>query len=870
MSEGWHVGRKGGGSEWQGGPYTWQQLVDFATEGRLTPADLVWHPSMPEWLPSEQIPGLFPAPAPEPVVAAPEPAPEPEPVVAAPAPEPVVAAAEPTLAPTPAAPAPTPAPAPAPQPAVAAAPPPPPRKGGKGLLIAGIAVLVVVLLTAAGGGAWYFLGRGESGPKGASETKLPDQESLIQTQQWGEVPANQICVVLAEGAKRGDAEKLAKQLGGSVVGELEFASMYQIEFPGQDEAELVAALDAAKADENVDLAFPNEQAELDAEIWGVRENPYSDPVYGNGAGDGYNAMGVSKAWEYIRGSGVDLKSVHVGITDDGIYKPGEGAENEFEGSGVEVDYPDGQAGNELTGPKVNKNGTVNKAGSHGTGVSTIIAGDPNNGGPAGVAGPLGSKIKISMSNIFSNNYGNATSTPDPNDPTKVVWSNGHTYSFGDLVALNNQVKAGAKVINCSWGSPDASPEMASAYKQYFEKMAVQHPDVIFICSAGNTGQVQDGAKRFPSGLSLPNMITVGAVNNDGTLANYSTKASPNFEVTLAAPGTDAVVGLDPAGGPVQQSGTSFSTPEVTAAAAMLLSINPKLQAADLKRILTETARTSIKTGDKTVNAPAEAGGKVLAIDQAVLRVINELRKAKGMAELTPELLEQMGVIDAVAITGGPGEYQVKGIVKAAGEDGTDVTIEVYGENSAIGGKTTQSLPSAGGETQWSVTLPKDEGSIRVKRDDNGAASLITVEKIDINGAWSGTFTVTDVTITDQEAAEGEGCSAALLQALKGKALPMTMNVTCDESGQGSAVTLIDVGSLNPEGEGGSSEPQTWGLSYNGSTIEFSPQDAQGVSSLTAGVSRNGDSHVMKGSMTGGGAGWSMKAVFTLTKPAPAQ
>jgi len=849
MSDGWHVGRKGEASEWQGGPYTWQQLVDFGREGRLTPADLVWHPSMPEWLPAQQIPGLMPAVAP---AAAPAP-------VTAPEPEP---AAEPEPAGTP---------APIMEPATAPAPPAPPRKGGKGLLIAAIAVLVVVLLAAAGGGAWFFLGRGEAGAgpvMGAAETKLPDESTLVAT-EYGDVPANQIIVMVAEGGSRKDAERLAEDLGGTVVGALEFGDMYQIEFPSTTAEELAAGIAKAQSAENIELAFENVQVELRAEIWGVRQDPYEDPVYGGGAGDGYKAMGLSQAWNYIRGSGAKLSDVHVGVVDDGLYAPGEGAESEF-GGDVKVNYPDGEANGKLNGPRVS-DGNVNQAGSHGTGVATIIGADPNNGGTSGVAAPLGSKLTISVTNSSSGNYGNATSTPDPADPTKVVWSDGKTYSFGNFVAITKQIEAGATVINCSWGADLCSNQMADAYKKFFEKMAADHPDVLFVCAAGNTNKTAlDNRTSFPCGHPLPNMITVGAVDNDGEVAGYSTIAGGNYVVDLAGRGTDAVVGVGPDGKPVQQSGTSFASPEVAAAAAMLRSLNPKLSAAQLKQILAETARTSIKTGDKEVVTDASVGGRVLAIDQAVLRVINELRKAKGMAELTPELLEQMGVIDAVAITGAAGEYQVKGIVKAAGEDGTDVTIEVFGENSAVGGKTTQSLPSSGGETQWSVTLPKDEGTIRVKRDDNGAASLISVERIDINGAWSGTFTVTDVTITDQEAAEGEGCSAALLQALKGKALPMTMNVTCDESGQGSAVTLIDVGSLNPEGEGGSSEPQTWGLSYNGSTIEFSPQDAEGISSLTAGVSRNGESHVMKGSMTGGGAGWSMKAVFTLTKPAPAQ
>jgi len=85
------------------------------------------------------------------------------------------------------------------------------------------------------------------------------------------------------------------------------------------------------------------------------------------------------------------------------------------------------------------------------------------------------------------------------------------------VALNKQIETGATIINCSWGNANVDPRTATTYKKYFKKMAQDHPDVLFVCSGGNTGTALDGARRIPSGLALPNMITVGAVDNDGTL-----------------------------------------------------------------------------------------------------------------------------------------------------------------------------------------------------------------------------------------------------------------------------------------------------------------------------------------------------------------
>ncbi len=742
-----------------------------------------------------------------------------------------------------------------------------PARKRKGLLV--IAIVALVALAGAAG-AFVLVRTGVFGGGDASlaaaSAKVPDPAALIETEAWGEVPPNQICVMLEDGARRKVADKAAAAVGGTVVGEVGFVSVYQIEFPGKTEDDLAAALTKAEAVDGVELAFPNQQAYPDGEIWGVRVDPYADPVYDGPAGAGYRAIGVSKAWSYIRGAGIDLNPVKVGVVDDGLYMPGDGAENEFEGGKTKIEFPDPAAG-ENAAPKVGAGGKVNPAGSHGTGVSTVIGADPDNGGPAGVAGPLGDKLTISMINHRAGQYGTVETTPDPDDPTKAVLSDGKAYALGSLVALAKQVEAGAKVINCSWGNSEADTRTVAAYKRFFENMNEKHPDVIFVCSGGNGGKVMDGSTRFPSGLKLPNMVTVGALDPDGKTADYADKASDNYEITLGAPGTGAVVGLDAKGGPVQQDGSSFAAPQVAAAAAILKSLNPKLTAGEIKQILVETARPGVPTESDDPNAQStlvnkdEMGAGILAVDEAVLKVINDMRSAKGLAPLTPEALEKMGVVDAVAITGKPGEYTVKGIVQAAGEKGVSLKIEVVAEQSSIGGKTEQRV-DAPGEAQWSVTLPKDEGTIKVTRLDNGAASVITIERIDINGTWTGTYTITDLTITDQEAAKEQGCALALTQQIVGKPLPMTLVFTVDESGYGTAVMTVDTSSLGEMS--GDDEPQTLDVQYAGNTVMMTTAD--GKTTLPATVSRSGSMLYLKGSLSGKGKGYTWAFAISASKP----
>ena len=105
---------------------------------------------------------------------------------------------------------------------------------------------------------------------GTIELKAPERAKLVTTGTFGEVPANQIVVMMADGKSRKDAESLAKALGGTVVGELEFINAYQIETAGTTEADLTAALNQATATSGVESAFPNQELSLSAEIWGVR------------------------------------------------------------------------------------------------------------------------------------------------------------------------------------------------------------------------------------------------------------------------------------------------------------------------------------------------------------------------------------------------------------------------------------------------------------------------------------------------------------------------------------------------------------------------------------------------------------------------
>ena len=72
--------------------------------------------------------------------------------------------------------------------------------------------------------------------------KPPEPGSLINTSEWGEVPANQILFTVKEGCSHCIAMELAEELNGRVVGYIDFIDLYQIETAGKNEMDLRSAI----------------------------------------------------------------------------------------------------------------------------------------------------------------------------------------------------------------------------------------------------------------------------------------------------------------------------------------------------------------------------------------------------------------------------------------------------------------------------------------------------------------------------------------------------------------------------------------------------------------------------------------------------
>jgi hypothetical protein len=143
-------------------------------------------------------------------------------------------------------------------------------------------------------------------------------------------------------------------------------------------------------------------------------------------------------------------------------------------------------------------------------------------------------------------------------PVKAFSASGQGYTSDIIRAIYYSVNKGAKVLNMSFSRPTSSLEM---------KVALDYATlrgVIPVSSAGNEGTAQ---LRYPA--AYDNVIGVAATTNQDVRSSYSNYGSKL--VTLAAPG-DGVITTYPWGTFAATWGTSFSTPMVSGAAALLVGI----------------------------------------------------------------------------------------------------------------------------------------------------------------------------------------------------------------------------------------------------------------------------------------------------------
>jgi subtilisin family serine protease len=191
---------------------------------------------------------------------------------------------------------------------------------------------------------------------------------------------------------------------------------------------------------------------------------------------------------------------------------------------------------------------------------------------------------------------------------------GNGGSFTDAAeaaAIRYAVVHGAKIINLSVGGTTTSSTEGDAIRFAVARGA------LVVAAAGNEHSLGNPVE-YPAALLQPvgsngaagPGLVVGASSADGMRAAFSNTGS---WISLAAPG-ERVYGAVLHHGYGYGSGTSFATPQVAGAAALVWAADPSLTAQQVARILEQTA-----TGDGAWSP--ELGWGVIDVGAAVARAL---------------------------------------------------------------------------------------------------------------------------------------------------------------------------------------------------------------------------------------------------------
>lgn len=436
--------------------------------------------------------------------------------------------------------------------------------------------------------------------------------------------------------------------------------------------ETLNAIAALKARDDVIYAEPNYI--LHAEL--TPNDPSFNQLYG------LNLIGAPQAWNTTTGS----PNIVVAVIDEGI----------------DIAHPDLQANiwtnpspgsisgiaGDLHGYDFHDNtGTITPE-THATHVAGTIGAVGNNG--VGVVGVNW------QTNIMSLRFiSQATNSGTEADAIRAY---NYVKQMRDLWASSGHTKgADIRAANASYGGGGYSQASADAIN------AMGQSGVLLVAAAGNESTNSDVQHHYPSGYSLPNVISVAATDANDNLAGFSNYGAQT--VMLGAPGS-AIYSTYPGNSYQFLSGTSMATPHVTGAAALLCAANSNLNVNQLRALLSFNGDVVPALQGKTLT------GRRLNVFKS-LQALNE-------GDTTPP-----GTVTGLQITSQSGRSVNLSWI-AQGDDGATGQASLYDvsfidQTTAAVVPLTIVAPATSGTTQTvHVNIPYRHvaGTIRVREFDN--------------------------------------------------------------------------------------------------------------------------------------------------------
>lgn len=245
--------------------------------------------------------------------------------------------------------------------------------------------------------------------------------------------------------------------------------------------------------------------------------------------------------------------------------PGDGIDNDNNG------YIDDVYGiNTLVRGRFNQRASTDPMASHwhGTHVAGTIAAESNNG--VGIAG-VAHNVRIMA----------IRSVPD----------NANESDSNITESLLYAARNGAHIINCSFAK---NKNTGFVVRDIINSIGKDF-GVLVVAASGNNSMGPfswydiDSRPMYPASFDSPNLLTVAATTNKGTLASFSNIGKKS--VDLAAPGHNIFSTISN-NKYTESSGTSMAAPNASGVAAMVLGYFPELTPVELKEVLMKTVRKS--------------------------------------------------------------------------------------------------------------------------------------------------------------------------------------------------------------------------------------------------------------------------------------
>ncbi len=305
-----------------------------------------------------------------------------------------------------------------------------------------------------------------------------------------------------------------------------------------------------------------------AEQWGLQN---TGQLVNGAVGKVDADIDAPEAWDIYTGD----PNFVVAIIDNGVYythpdlaaniwlNPGE-----VGGNGIDDDA-DGYIDDIRGWDWVDDDNNPSPSDSHGTRNAGIIGAVGNNG--VGISGVVW-KCKLV--------------------PLRFLGANGGLESDA-ILAIQYCVKKGIKVSNNSWSAGGNYSQ--ATFNAINAARAAGH---LFVCAAANLGKDIDNAgPDYPSSYTLDNIISVAATTFKDALWTSSNYGA--VSVDLGAPGV-TVLSTSGTNSYNFQNGTSFASPHVAGAAALVWGQNPGWTYAQVKARILGTVRPLAALSGKTV------------------------------------------------------------------------------------------------------------------------------------------------------------------------------------------------------------------------------------------------------------------------------